>query len=180
MNKDSFFTLVKCTALSACKLILIITAFFSTAAYAQSSQEIDVSISVNATPYSVIAGTGELVFRLSVGIPRDQALERVTATEVVVKIEIPDGAVPAVSETEGSDICDFAEGVLTCNLGEVSNGGIHGGREFYFRVKAAEVSQVIPLKASVTANEFDPNTENNTFTRTFATTLKSRKRVRFF
>lgn len=179
MNTQPFQSRVKRTMLAAGKCLLIAVGAVAAVSAQESQEPIDVKVSVHPLPFSVIAGTGELVFEATIGIVRERGLSIVRANGVILKVEIPDGAVLTVRE-EDSEKCNFAEGVLTCNLGRVLSGGLHGGIPFYFRVKAAEGSQVIPLKVSVTANEFDPNTENNTFTSTFRTAVKVRKRTRFF
>lgn len=53
MSKHSFFSHAGLITLSVCKLILIITAFLSATAYAQSASEADVSVGLVAMQYSV-------------------------------------------------------------------------------------------------------------------------------
>ena len=179
MNTQSFSQRVKRTVLAAGKCFLIITAFLSSAASAQSGQEVDLSVGVVPVAYSFVEGSGEVLFQSGVSIHRDRALDRVTATGVTISVELPDGAVPTVRD-EDSDKCNFADNILTCELGDIASGA-PDARPFTFKVKPLDGARTITLTLRVTANEFDPNVNNNTLTRTFFTTrMNPRKRARVF
>lgn len=158
------------------KLTMIFMLMFALVAtgFAQSA---DLSVSAIPHPHSNFI-TGEIVFQLGVDVLRDRALDSVTATGVILSIEIPNGAT-ATPLYSGAEICDFADGFLTCDLGELTSGGIHG-RQILFKVKAADGARALSVTAKVMANEFDPNVSNNTYTRTVLLKTTRNKHIRAF
>ncbi len=80
------------------------------------------------------------------------------ATGVTVTDTLP-GGVTFVSADPGAGSCGFSAGTLTCSLGTITSGN---SVTITLNVTADEVQEVINT-ASVTLNELDPNTANNTF-----------------
>jgi hypothetical protein len=160
MNKNTFFSHASHTALSACKLILIITTLLSAAVSAQSTPEADVAVIVFRHPGTDYADTGEAVFQLHVTTVRSSE-QTTIGTGIVLNIELPKGAVPTALPTIGG--CSFADGVIHCDIGDIPSGTAHG-RGMVFSVKAADGARALSVTARVSANEFDPEINNNTAT----------------
>ena len=175
MNKHTFFSHASRTALSACKLILIITAFLSTMSFAQEKPPVDLMLFAKSTPPPTITLGQDIQFYTAVLIE-----DKRQASGVIVTVELPEGITP-LSVYTNTGQCSFTDNLITCNLGVV---GIESERLRDFA--ASMIIKVRPtslgtktLTARMTANEPDPNLSNNTMTTTFTVT-KSRKRVRFF
>ena len=177
MNTHTFQQRVKRIVLAAGKYFLIITAFLSAAAFAQSAPEVDVSAGLLTLPSSLAGGTGEGVFYLFIGVRAEQS--RATATGVTARIELPEGAEPVgLNTTNGA--CNFADSVITCDLGELSSGSIDQAATIVFKIKAAPAARSLTVTAKVAANETDPKLENNTSISTVLVRKAREKKTRFF
>jgi hypothetical protein len=176
MNKQSFFSRARRTALSACKLILIITAFLSTVSFAQEQTPVDLRLSnkVILSPPTITFGQ-DFQFGIRVFIERERQ-----ASGVIVTVELPEGITPLSVDTDKGQ-CSYTDNLITCNLGVVGREGViykdsAAGMQITVRPTSLGTKT---LTARITANEPDPNLSNNTMTTT-VTAVKSRKRVRIF
>jgi hypothetical protein len=108
-------------------------------------------------------GDGQDVeFRFGVSIEQQRA-----ASGVVVTAELPAGLIFSSAKyttIQSNGVCDFADGLITCNLGTV---GIEGVPHLDFvasvtiRATPTEAG-TFALTARITANEPDPNLADNT------------------
>ena len=175
MNKHFFFSHVSCTALWACKLILIIIAFLSTASLASAQSPVDLRLWSYAMPSTATLGSSQDIrFYISVFIE-----SRREASGVIVTAELPAGIAPSSVKTDTGQ-CSYTDNLITCNLGVVGREGaqaIDWVAAVTIEVKPTTAG-TITLTTRITANEPDPNLSNNTTTTT-VTVQKSRKRVRF-
>ena len=115
------------------------------------------------------------MFQIGRGVQRTPP---VTATDVIISITLPEGAVPTIYGLE-SEACDFADNVVTCNVGNISSGGIDG-ETFLLKVKAPMGARALTITAKISANEFDPYLDNNTSTSTILLRATRNKRTRVF
>lgn len=180
MKRHSFLSPARRVALSARKLILITAAFLSVTVLARAQSPVDISLSSHSHSFVRLGDGQDIVFQIWIYIePRRQA------SGVVVTAELPAG-VTFSSAIPSKGTCDYADGLITCRLGQV---GIEGVRY----IDVVESIQIyarpiqvgtFALNARIIANEPDPNPSNNmTTTDTLKATVnppKSRKRVRFF
>ena len=175
MNKHSFFPHASRMALSVGKLILIITAFLSTASLAKAQSPVDLSLWSYSLPSTATLGNGQDIrFNIAVFIEN-----RRQASGVIVTAELTAGVIPSSVETDTGQ-CSYTDNLITCNLGVVGREGaqaIDWVASMEIHVKPTTAG-TIALTARVTASEPDPNLANNTTTST-VTILKSRKRIRF-
>lgn len=177
MNTQTFHQRVKRTVFAAGKCFLIVAAFCSVAASAQQVQEADVSVFVGRSrAYEAVAG--ETGFLLTVNVNRKTSAQ-VTATGVTVDIVLPNGAVPTLLGNS-NEICQFAGGVISCDLGELRSGSIDYAAAILFTVKSPNGSRNLSVTAQVTANEFDPFVDNNISTATVLLGVTRNKRTRIF
>jgi hypothetical protein len=176
MNKHTFFSRARRTALSACKLILFITAFLSTVSFAQEKPPVDLRLFARSPAPPTNTFGQDIQFSTAVFIEQERQ-----ASGVIVTVELPEGITPLSVSTDIGVQCGFTDNLITCNLGVV---GEEGAR---YRDWVASISIKIrptslgtkTLTTRMTANEPDPNLSNNTMTTTF-NVVKSRKRVRIF
>lgn len=172
MNTQTFQSRLKRTVLATGKCFLI--AIVAVAAVtAQSAQEADVSVNFFSPRLSPFV-KGETLFQVIVSVSRSSPA---VATGVVIEIEIPDGAVPTfVGET--AELCDFVDGFIICKLEEIRTS--IDGKTLPFKVQAADGARTLSVTAKVKANEFDPNTDNNTATSTALLGKTRNKGIRVF
>jgi hypothetical protein len=176
MNKHSFFSHARRTALSACKLILFIAAFLSTMSFAQEQTPVDLRLSSKAIPPPPTITLGQdFQFGIRVFIERERQ-----ASGVIVTVELPEGITPLSVNTNTAQ-CSYTDNLITCNLGVVGREGViykDSAADMTINVRPTSLGTKT-LTTRITANEPDPNLSNNTMTTT-VTVVKSRKRVRFF
>ena len=175
MDKHSFFSHAKRTALLARKLILIITAFLSTASFAQEKPPVDLRLLAKSPPPPTVTSGQDIQFVTVVFIEQERQ-----ASDVIVTVELPEGVTPLSVNTDTGQ-CSFSDNLITCNLGVLGEEGAN-----YRDWIAAMTIKVRPtslgtktLTTRLTANEPDPRLSDNTMTTT-VNVVKSRKRVRFF
>jgi hypothetical protein len=175
MDKHCFFSQVSPTALSACKLILIITAFLSTMSFAQEQTPVDLRLLSKSTSTPTITLGQDFQFGIRVYIERERE-----ASGVIVTVELPEGITPLSINTDSGQ-CSFTDNLITCNLGMIGRDDVRykdTTPDITFKVRPTSLG-TITLTTRITANEPDPNLSNNTMTTT-VNVVKSRKRVRFF
>lgn len=177
MKKYSFLSPPKRTALSLCKLILILTTFLSAASVARAQSPVDISVGSFLTSPVRLGSGQDINFQFPVFISSKRQ-----ASGVILTAELPAGVTFSSVRTD-TGACVFADNRITCNLGVV---GVEGQQAFDWvafisiYVRPIEAGTVT-LTARITANEPDPNLSNNTKTASaMVNPPKSRKRVRFF
>ena len=177
MNKHTFFSRAKRKASSACKLILFITAFLTTASFAQdpTPTPVMVRLSVSSMDFqpqpAVRLGSGQNV---SYGLYIFLDSYTTSAKDVILTVLLPT-SLTFVSTTYG-DRCAHAEGIVTCNLGTITR---------YYPDWSAEVRiyarPQIDGPISITGKIKGSNANETGFSQTkIVAPAKSRKRVGFF
>lgn len=181
MKRRFFLSPIRRRVLAACMSIAIAVVFLSAAGLARAQSPVNLSIGWFTRPSPIRLGDGQDVeFQFGVLIDSRRA-----ASGVVVTAELPAGLIfsSAIYNTiHSKGVCDFADGLITCNLGTVGMEGV----PFLDFVASVDIcakpteAGTFALTARITANEPDPNLANNTAV-AMATVNppKSRKRVRF-
>lgn len=181
MNVPASFSFASRTALLACKLILIITAFLSTASFAQEQTPVDVSI-MSANPltlYTVALGSGQdIQFPVFVFInPSDRSID-----DIILTVDMPEGITFSSVKTDlGGTPCSFADNRVTCKLNYHASKSSGTLTDWYAHIQIyvkPTRTGTVTLTARITSNAPDPHLSNNTVSKT-VTVTKSRKRVRF-
>jgi hypothetical protein len=183
MNKHIFLSRAKRTSLAVGKCLLVASAAVA-AVSAQSAPETDLSLQFAILGTTSADAPGTIKFFTTVVVAGEENQARATGT--VLRVVLPEGAVPTgyvvydrnLGGVNAESQCRFADGVVTCDLGEVIAGILGKSKTLLMYVKPAR-SGFFAVTGQVTANKVDPNMENNT--QTFSVgTPKTRKRVRLF
>lgn len=177
MERHTFLSSHRRLALLLSKLIVITAALLSATGSARAQSPVDLRI--NSYSFSSVRlGDGrDIEFVITVYIEQKRQ-----ASGVVVTAELPAGVIFSSAKTDHGR-CDFADGLITCNLGVVGREGlptIDWAAYIQIFVRPTEAGQVA-LTSQITANEPDPNLSNNTTTTMRTATVsppKSRKRAR--
>jgi hypothetical protein len=174
MNKHTFFSRAKRTALSACKLILIITAFLSTAGFAQEQTPVDISVKLK-TPLIRFIGDTYNILSIQVNMELNSQ-----ASGIIATVELPEGVTFLEGGYDGIP-CTNVDNLVTCNFGSLASGErkpIDYLQGVSIRLQFPNEVRELTFTARVKANEPDPNLSDNTTT-IKVNIVKSRKRVRF-
>ena len=182
MNTQNFQSRFVRWVFASGKCFLIIATFLSATAFAQTA-DLSTVITTIALPNQ---RTPNVQFVATVLVNGEENEAR-RASGAILRVMLPDGAVPeyffltdkGVPMTDGE--CNFAGNVVTCDLGELIGVNTLGqNKSLVLSVKPAVGARSFTVKAHVTANEFDPNIDNNSVTSTILLKTTRDKRTRVF